>query len=645
MMQGIRGGEQTNTQMKEQIRQLLEIDHVAGTLSMLCDDVDSAALGRRLASDPGLKGLLEEIGAEAQELLSEPEPELTEELYTVYRTTGERLSYERPYFRKRKRLNAFAFMTLMEPENDTYRNALLGIVESICNERTWCLPAHYSEEMGPLGSIDLFAAETGFALAELSVLLADRLPLELLERIGDEAEKRLFQPFLNAVSYSWEGLRNNWSAVCGGSIGAAALYLIKDKDRLSAVLERSIKATDCFLEGYGADGACVEGYLYWQYGFGYYVYFASLLKRATGGRLDGFADPKVKQIALFQQRSFSSRGTVINFSDSIPRSGVFMGLTWRLRDEYAEIALPNPELRFAYGEDHCGRWAPALRNLIWASGREGVAIAGEANGEAEAVAEASGISLSKEAALEDWPAEAVYMTDAEWLVSRHAGDNGSVYCFAAKGGHNDEPHNHNDCGTFLLHADGEAYLADLGSGMYTEAYFGPERYDFWCNGSQGHSLPIVHSCTQSPGVVHSAKVISAEIGDAGDSFDLELAAAYPEEAGLESLTRQFRWFKNGSPRLELKDSFVMKDSDGLTERFITLLEPKLEQRGIVSLEGSRQLAIHYDGEAWSPQVTKRSDIDHFGRERSWYSLDFNWNGKVMEGSDVEIVARFEFAFD
>jgi hypothetical protein len=679
-------------QSKEHLKGLLEVNDAAGTLSMLCEDEDSASLGQRLASDTGLKDLLDEIKSEAQALLEEPDPELTEELYGVYRKTGERLSYERPYFRKRKRLNTFAIMALVEPQNDTYRNALLEIVESICNEATWCLPAHYSEQLGPLGSIDLFAAETGFALAELSVLLQDKLPSELLDRIGDEVEKRLFQPFLNAVSYSWEGLRNNWSAVCGGSIGAAALYLISDKDRLSAILERSIKATNCFLEGYGDDGACVEGYLYWQYGFGYYVYFVSLLKRATGGGFDGFAISKVQQIAMFQQRSFSSRETVINFSDSLPRSGVFMGLTWRLRDEYPEIALPHPELRCSYNEDHCGRWAPALRNLIWASGRERV-----------------------EAAHEDWPAEAVYMADSAWMVSRHTGEDGSVYCFAAKGGHNDEPHNHNDCGSFLLHADGEAYLAELGSGMYTEAYFGPRRYQYWCNGSQGHSLPIVRGCTQSPGDAYAAKIITAEIGEDEDRFALELAGAYPEEAGLKSLIRQFRWRKTGRPGLELRDIFVLKNSaslgktvllnksafldnsvlldksafldnsallnntasldnsaapktssemgnsfkvkDGgsgegtapfgenvLTERFITLLEPKLERTGMILLEGGRKLNIYYDEHLWSPQVTKRSDTDHFGRERSWYSLDFRWIGDAAAVRGGEIVACFEFAF-
>ena len=53
--------------------------------------------------------------------------------------------------------------------------------------------------------------------------------------------------------------------------------------------------------------------------------------------------------------------------------------------------------------------------------------------------------------------------------------------------------------SFILHVDGENLLIDIGSGEYTKEYFGPERYTILCNGSQGHSVPVVEGGVQKEG--------------------------------------------------------------------------------------------------------------------------------------------------
>jgi Heparinase II/III-like protein. len=617
-------------------------------IALLLPEEARNGIAERLRQAPSHASLLAEIEAEANRLLNEPEAPLTEELFSQYAKTGERLSYERVYFGKRKRLSAFAIMALLFPEQEPYRSALNGIVQSICEETTWCLPAHYNGAHGPKGNLDLFASETGFALAELLALdeYAEGALLDpsLKPVIVREIEERLFQPFLGGGPFFWESIRNNWAAVCAGSIGAAALYLMDDAERLGALMKRVLPAMDRFLESYGDDGACVEGYLYWQYGFGYYVYFMSLLKRATGGAIDGFASPKVKQIALFQQRSFSIGDMVVNFSDAMQRSGVFMGLTHRLREEYPEMALPPSSLRAPYASDHCGRWAPAIRNLLWVP--------------------ASSTAPETEASLHaEWPEETHYMKDAQWLVSRAALPSGSAVCFAAKGGHNAEPHNHNDCGHFMLHADGEALLADLGSGEYTKAYFGPDRYTFWCNGSHGHSVPEVNGIGQADGHSFRAQVKDASLDERETRFVLELAAAYPAEARLSGLERSFAWRKGGEdgPALTLRDRFRLEAPSGgaggqagdsepvrLRERFIAMPEPMADGEGrfVIRGNGRLQVAVLFDPARWRGETARRSDIDHFGRERWWHTLDFHYIGP---GSDVTSsghagTAEAEFVF-
>ncbi|GJM76376.1 hypothetical protein HMSSN036_85920 [Paenibacillus macerans] len=108
----------------------------------------------------------------------------------------------------------------------------------------------------------------------------------------------------------------------------------------------------------------------------------------------------------------------------------------------------------------------------------------------------------------------LFLPDAQWLVSRHRSAAGS-FGFAAKGGHNGEPHNHNDLGHFILIAGRDTFAADLGSGEYTADYFGAGRYRYDCNGSQGHSVPIINGRHQAEGERHAAVVLEKAAGERG----------------------------------------------------------------------------------------------------------------------------------
>ncbi|MCA0756728.1 heparinase II/III-family protein [Paenibacillus sp. N4] len=601
-------------------------------LPLLTGETAQDELRVRLLGSAENTAMIAEIRAEAERMLGSGDPELTYALFREYGDTGERLPYERVYFERRKRLNAFALMSLLEPEKPEYAEALRNTVWSVCNEFTWCLPAHYNAGAART-EIDLFAAETGFALSEVLLLAGELLPGLLRSRIRTEVEKRLLHPFLEEGPYGWESADHNWAAVCAGSIGAAAIHLVDDAGRLSRILERVLAAMNCYLSGFGEDGVCAEGYGYWQYGFGYYVYFAQLLKGASEGEFDSFASGKVKAIALFQQKCFTGGKSVVNFSDSLPEVGIFMGLSSCLHREYEEVVLPDPGLRASYAEDHCGRWAPALRNLIWP--RNG----GTAGSQLTDPRKGGPV----------WPAEAYYLPDAKWLVSRHIDGDGHIFSFAAKGGHNAEPHNHNDVGHFLIHVDGEAYLADLGSGKYTSHYFGAGRYGIWCNGSQGHSVPIVGGVHQSAGRAYYAEVLEAEAGAKEDRLTLELSAAYPPGT-LRSLTRRLRWRKEGLPALELTDLFTFGEEQApltrtVVERFITPLEPVTSAaEGKLVLNGKRRLALYYDHTIWEPAIEKRSDEDHFGRGRFWYTIDFKALGEARERLAGHFVFRFENEF-
>ncbi|MBD8068656.1 heparinase II/III family protein [Bacillus sp. PS06] len=576
---------------------------------------------KSIKTNPAYQPLLAEIIEEAERLLQEPVHEIPFSTFSIFRDKGLRLEYEKVYFEKRNRLNVFALMTLIEPNQSIYQEQLQDSIWSICNEYTWCLPAHLknSPEMDSsfdetmLGSIynqqytiDLFASETAFTLSEIYKLTENFLDPLIQKRMVEEIYRRVLLPFCNQPSFHWETSTHNWAAVCAGSIGAAALHLINDEERLTSILERVLHSLNYYLQGFNEDGTCMEGYGYWQYGFGYFTYFADLLKKKTDGALNLFTSEKVHHIALFQQKCFIHRNQVVNFSDSTEKATVFLGLSHYLKDIYSDVEVPEEDLRAPFTADHCSRWAPAFRNLLWFNENE------------------TG---------KPWQNATYYMSDSQWLISRN-----DRLVFACKGGHNDEPHNHNDIGHFILQADGETLLKDLGSGMYCDGYFGEERYSFLCNGSQGHSVPIINNQFQAEGISHFATITDVSLHDDIDRVEIEMTKAY-EIKSLEKLVRTFSWKKKDDNRkLILSDAYLFKETPScIIERFIApVLHVTEEQDGVI-LKGKRKLKIIFDRSMLDFDYQEAEFINHSGKVEKLLMLDFKVN-------EPKSIVQLEFRF-
>lgn len=489
------------------------------------------------ARPPGeLTSLLRDIRAAAAD---DTMPELGFSAYRDYFDTGNRIRYERRYFRRRARLAARAAQALLAPDTDL--GPLADTLWSVCDEYTWALPAHVrhsaDQARGPEQCLDLFAAETAHTLAETVAALGDRLDRRVADRVRAEVERRVFVPYTDDRPLNWEGFGNNWEAVCAGATGMAALALLGDSpadaSRLAAMLDRSRRAMDRYLAGFGDDGGCAEGVDYWVYGFGYFVYFAEALREHTGEDL--LASAKVAQIAAFPHRVALGAGAYVPFSDASERPWLPAGLLTRLAERFG---TPPARVVPSLHDDHCYRWGHLSRTLAWFR-------PGAPDGAVEPTS---------------------FLPDLAWVVHR-----GRV-AFAAKGGHNDEPHNHNDLGHFVLHTRGQSMLDDLGAGEYTGGYFGPGRYEYLHPSARGHSVPVVDGRMQLPGVDRAAKVLLFRHDGDTLSFDLDLTGAY-EVDGLRSLVRRFRWRPDG--RLELTDEIDAERELPLEEVFVSRREPTL----------------------------------------------------------------------
>jgi hypothetical protein len=500
--------------------------------------------------------LLDQLRTAAATAHAQALPDLPFSQYRRFADDGNRLAYEALYFRRRAHVLALAAEPLTDPSAPT--DDLADALWSVCDEYTWALPAHdvhaTSLGRGMEECLDLFAALTAHLMAETVQVCGSRLDGRVAARVREQVDRRVLALLADDERpLPWESWAHNWAAVCAGATGLAALALWQPGPRLDRLLDRCRRAMHTYLRGFGDDGGCAEGVGYWVFGFSHYVYFAEELREQTGEDL--LADPRVAAIARFPASVHLGGGLFPAFSDGEERPRVPAGLAYRLAQRFG-VRIPAEAIDTGVPRD----WGDLSRTLRWA-------------GATGATAPDTGP-----------PPSATWLPDLAWIV-----DGASGAAFAAKGGHNDEPHNHNDLGHFILAAQGEVLLTDLGAGEYQKGYFdAPTRYDFLHNSSRGHSVPRVDGHEQSYGAPHAAQVLNRQLHADGADFALDLTRAYAVE-GLVRLRRTFSW-RRGAGELLLVDEVETNRPMPLEEVFVSRLRPQPAVDGGVVWQGEKARA-------------------------------------------------------
>ncbi len=474
-------------------------------------------------------------------------PSLSFSLFKLFEETGDREKYQEKYFLRRKITNTYALLYLFFGKKE-YLSRLEDCLWEICGEYTWCLPAHlgsgleYSPEHKTV--LDLFNCETAATLSEMLYLFKGHLNPVIESRVRDEIFNRVLLPFSSSPPQWWESSKMNWSSVCASSIGIASIYLIEDENLLSSILQRVISALSSFLSGFSDDGACLEGMLYWNYGLSFFIYFSVLLSERTGGKINLYQNEKARKAAAFQQNFLLDNLNAPSFSDSPLQNRFILGFSHMLSKLFSEIIPPHFSCSSGAFGDNCFRWQHMVRNFFWGNPN----LTG-------------GISEGS-----------CFYKDAGLFLSRTKTKDGFV-SFAAKAGHNGEPHNHNDIGSFILFCKGSQLLADPGNGEYTKEYFGNRRYEFVAASSRGHSVPIIDSKFQVSGEDCRGKVLNALHDENSSKFEIEFSEAYKNPLIL-NLKRSFIFDKKRLC-LDLLDNFLFASPMPATERFVTFIPPKV----------------------------------------------------------------------
>lgn len=563
------------------------------------------------------------ICQEAENLRLVEMPRVTEELFALYENTGNRLIYEEVYFLRRKFLAVFGLKAVLSREEEDIRK-LEEVIEDVCGEECWALPAHVNRKTDPDWRIcvDLFAAETAQTLSEITFLLRDLLSGHTAARAKEEVGRRVLRPFSESKAPygNWEYNTGNWCAVCGGSIGSAAIYLMQEEpeepEELEALLDRiCCSLENYYLEGFTEDGVCLEGLAYFTYGMTYFAGFAEQLYRYTRGRRDLFRTEKLKKIAAFQSKCYFKSGKTISFADGSAEDTFRPGLTCFLAMKYPGARIPPMECASGLNADSCYRWMALYRNLIWTK-----LYLDEAEQRQTAPLEAFP---------EEEPSGTVVLPKAQWLICQSSSGAG----MAAKGGDNGEPHNHNDVGSFFYLNGEDFLLADLGCGEYTRDYFSEKRYGYLCCRSLGHNVPLVDGGEQLPGKEYGCSRFES---NKEGRTEISFAGAYGNPA-LESLTRILEWDPEEGI-LNVEDIFETTGNlKSIRENLVTQWQPEIEGSRIWIQGRKRACLVIVEGEGIQISCIPVEFSDHGGARQDVWLLQ--WEVPLPKGAG-RVKARF-----
>lgn len=558
------------------------------------------------------------IRKEADAMRAEKMPEITEELFAVYENTGNRLIHEAVYFRRRKFLAIFGLKAVLDHQEEDIAK-LEEVLLDICSEECWALPAHVNrkEDRDWRIFVDLFASETAQALSEITSLLEDVLSKTTVETVRQEVLRRVLVPFsASQAPYShWEYGASNWCAVCGGSIGSAALYLLKDKpEELTPLLDRICYALEhYYLKSFAEDGACLEGLGYFTYGMTYFTGFAQQLYEFTAGKRNLFRIGKLAKIAAFQAKCYFPSGKTVSFADGYTDDAFQMGLTCRLSMEYPEAGIPPLWRAADLNDDNCYRFMGLYRNLAWTR-----AYIDSLRGAQSAAAETD--AVAKKAIGQ------IVLPDAQWTICQ----SGTSAGMAAKGGHNAEPHNHNDVGSFFYLIGTDVLLTDLGCGEYTRDYFSEKRYEHLCCRSLGHNVPLIDGGEQLAGAEYRC-----------DSFETDgqgrTVISFAESYGnpkLKSLIRILDWnAEDGTLRVE--DHCQATALLDFKENLITPWKPEIQGNRIRIRGAQSSCEILIEGPAVEAECIHQDFHDHGGYRRDVWLIQ--WEVPAGEKTDLSSV--------
>ena len=464
------------------------------------------------------------------------------------------------------------------------------------SEQTWWgWSAHLPE---PNGLPDIKDPSIDLGVGEIANILSwtwflfheefDKIHPLISSRLKDEIMYKAIIPYYERDDFWWMGLDgsrdvNNWNPWTNHNMLTAIVIMEDDQIKKINGVKKVARSLDVFLNQYPDDGGCDEGPSYWGRAGASLYQNLDLLKLVTNGKFNVYDDQLIKNMGSYIYKAYINYPYFINFADADATTG------------------SRPQIIYSYGKDiqdpvmqKFGAYLAKIQN--WGEVTPGGKID-------EQLIQLMLLDEIRNAPAENALISDFWLPDTEIAGGRDKAGFVDGFFFAAKGGHNNESHNHNDLGSCVLYFDGKPCLIDIGREEYVAKTFSSRRYEIWTMQSQYHNLPKINGYDQKEGRQFAAKNTTFQADTKKIVFSTDISDAYILEADIDKWVRSYRLDRG--KKFVVSDTYQFRElnNEPTTLNFVTYCKVEKDSDGVLKLKGEGfNLEMKYDPKSLTPEI-------------------------------------------
>ncbi|MEO9513480.1 MAG: hypothetical protein ABJN84_04375 [Flavobacteriaceae bacterium] len=550
------------------------------------------------------------------ELDEKPEVPIADSIYRRANLEGNRKIYKPRYYRTMERLEHFMLAECIEnkgrflPQISNYLNAIMDM-------KSWLHPNHDDSKNGVLEgrrvSIDLGARRFGSDLALAQVLLGEKLPKDVNDKITAQLKWRIVDTYLtsckeNNKNNKWIKSTSNWNSVCTSGSMFVSIATSKSEDERLAAVGSALNSMKHYLSGFGEDGYCSEGAGYWNYGFGHYLYLAQILYDYTEGGIDLFdaGNPeKLRNVGNFPQAYQIHPGICAPFSDGVSKVSNDGGFAYNMSARKFGAYMPkNPRKPKTHDS-----FSAVYQLIEW----KYKASEGKTKNDPQPTSQLPGYT---------------YFDDVGMVISR--GKQNVPLSIAIKGGHNKENHNHSDVGTYTIVLNDQIMTGDIGAPSYIAGAFSDDNP---ARSSWGHPVPRINNTLQSNGREFEGIITATEFTDSLDKVVVDIKTAY-EVPSLTKLIRTMENDKSALGAISIMDEFSLTEPVSFGTAIMTLSEYEIiNANTVIFTAGNQKLKAEISSPNGALKIVDELvPVEHLREKGPAYRIGVDFTEPIKEGS-------------
>jgi hypothetical protein len=350
----------------------------------------------------------------------------------------------------------------------------------------------------------------------------------------------------------------------------SVLLLEKDSQKRTETVAKILGVLDNFLNPYPQDGGCDEGPGYWGAAAASLFDNIAMLNLASNNSFDYvYQDEKFRNMGRFIYQAQIGPKYFLNFADADPQPGMAADMIYRFGRAIQDEDMMKFGAYYRTPEDGSIGTFQYFRNYF------ALFIQKEYRSSEQ------GLPLPDD----------TWVPDLHVMISRDKPGSTDGFFVAAKGGNNDESHNHNDIGNYIVYYNGLPVLIDVGRGTYTRKTFSDQRYDIWYNCSDYHNLATVNGIDQKEGANFKANSVVYKTKKGLSQLTLDIAKSYPDDAGIINYFRRIRL--NKGQNVTIDDLVKLSKAESLVQHLMTCYPAKVKKPG--------ELVIHFAPDGGTPE--------------------------------------------